>query len=198
MSNRYREEEKEEMLKKAESEDSVQDEEIEEVILDDSNAVDLEKEELIVELNKYKDLYLRTLAEFENYKKRMNEERIRERKYFNQSLMERLVSALDIFDRTINIETDDEKLKNFLIGFKMINDNLKQILEDEGVKLIESIGKQFDPSVHHAIETTYDENYEEGVIIEEIQRGYTFKDRVLRAALVKVNKKVKEENNNNE
>jgi molecular chaperone GrpE len=128
----------------------------------------------------------------------MNEERIRERKYFNQSLMERLVSALDIFDRTINIETDDEKLKNFLIGFKMINDNLKQILEDEGVKLIESIGKQFDPSVHHAIETTYDENYEEGVILEEIQRGYTFKDRVLRAALVKVNKKVKEENNNNE
>lgn len=198
MSNRYREEEKEEMLKKAESEDSVQDEEVEEVTLDDSNAVDLEKEELIVELNKYKDLYLRTLAEFENYKKRMNEERIRERKYFNQSLMERLVSALDIFDRTINIETDDEKLKNFLIGFKMINDNLKQILEDEGVKLIESIGKQFDPSVHHAIETTYDENYEEGVIIEEIQRGYTFKDRVLRAALVKVNKKVKEENNNNE
>ncbi len=198
MSNRYREEEKEEMLKKAESEDSVQDEEVEEVTLDDSNAVDLEKEELIVELNKYKDLYLRTLAEFENYKKRMNEERIRERKYFNQSLMERLVSALDIFDRTINIETDDEKLKNFLIGFKMINDNLKQILEDEGVKLIESIGKQFDPSVHHAIETTYDENYEEGVILEEIQRGYTFKDRVLRAALVKVNKKVKEENNNNE
>lgn len=198
MSNRYREEEKEEMLKKAESEDSVQDEEVEEVTLDDTNAVDLEKEELIVELNKYKDLYLRTLAEFENYKKRMNEERIRERKYFNQSLMERLVSALDIFDRTINIETDDEKLKNFLIGFKMINDNLKQILEDEGVKLIESIGKQFDPSVHHAIETTYDENYEEGVILEEIQRGYTFKDRVLRAALVKVNKKVKEENNNNE
>lgn len=196
MSNRYREEEKDEMVNNEEEqmhEDNVK--QTEECATEEI-AVDIEKEQLVAELNKYKDLYLRTLAEFENYKKRMNEERIRERKYFNQSLMEKLVDSLDIFDRTINIKTDDEKLKNFLIGFKMINDNLKQVIESEGVKLIESIGKPFDPTLHHAIDTGYDENYEEGIIIEEIQRGYTFKDRLLRPALVKVNKKNKEENNN--
>lgn len=199
---RYREEEKDEMEKKQQEENkenSTASEEVKEVSLDETNEVkeetqDFEKEELIAEVNKYKDLYLRTLADTENYKKRINEERIRERKYFNQSLIEKFVNALDIFDKTISIKTDDEKLKNFLIGFEMINNNLKQILIDEGVSLIESVGKQFDPSVHHAIETGYDETKEEGIILEEIQRGYKFKDRVLRAALVKVNKKNKEEN----
>lgn len=194
MSNRYREEEKEELLKEQTNENANSSEEVDEVTLDESNAVFFDKEELVSEINKYKDLYLRSQAELENFKKRINEERIRERKYFNQGLMEKFVNTLDIFDRTINIKTDDEKLKNFLIGFEMINNNLKQILADEGVKLIESVGKQFDPAVHHAIETDYDETKEEGIVLEEIQRGYTFKDRVLRAALVKVNKKNKEEN----
>ena len=160
---RYREEEKDEMEKKQQEENkenSTASEEVKEVSLDETNEVkeetqDFEKEELIAEVNKYKDLYLRTLADTENYKKRINEERIRERKYFNQSLIEKFVNALDIFDKTISIKTDDEKLKNFLIGFEMINNNLKQILIDEGVSLIESVGKQFDPSVHHAIETSY-------------------------------------------
>lgn len=187
---RYREEEKEEIL---ENQDSDTEEVVDEVTLDETNEVDNEKEELKSELNKTKEQYLRTLAEVENYKKRTNEERIRERKYFNQSLIEKFVNTLDIFDRTINIKTDDEKLKNFLIGFEMINNNMKQILADEGVKLIESIGKKFDPAIHHAIDTAYDEEKEEGIILEEVQRGYMFKDRVLKAALVKVNQKNKEE-----
>lgn len=191
MNNRYREEEKEEKTTQNESSDNIDD--VETVTLDESNEVDLDKEELVKEVNKYKELYLRTLAEVENYKKRINEERIKERKYFNQSLIEKFVNTLDIFDKTINIETEDKVLKNFLIGFEMINNNLKQILADEGVKLIESVGKVFDPRVHHAVETAVDETKEDGVILEEIQRGYTFKDRVLKAALVKVNKLNKEE-----
>ena len=187
---RYREEEKEEIL---ENQDSSIDEVVEEVTLDKTNEVDNEIEELKLELNKTKEQYLRTLAELENFKKRTNDERIRERKYFNQSLIEKFVNAIDIFDRTVNIKTDDEKLKNFLIGFEMINNNLKQILVDEGVKPIESTGKKFDPAFHHAIDTAYDEEKEEGIILEEVQRGYMFKDRVLRAALVKVNQKNKEE-----
>ena len=191
MNNRYREEEKEEKTTQNESSDNIDD--VETVTLDESKEVDLDKEELVKEVNKYKELYLRTLAEVENYKKRINEERIKERKYFNQSLIEKFVNTLDIFDKTINIKTEDKVLKNFLIGFEMINNNLKQILADEGVKLIESVGKEFDPRFHHAVETAVDETKEDGVILEEIQRGYTFKDRVLKAALVKVNKLNKEE-----
>lgn len=191
MNNRYREEEKEEKTTQNESSDNIDD--VETVTLDESKEVDLDKEELVNEVNKYKELYLRTLAEVENYKKRINEERIKERKYFNQSLIEKFVNTLDIFDKTINIKTEDKVLKNFLIGFEMINNNLKQILADEGVKLIESVGKEFDPRFHHAVETAVDETKEDGVILEEIQRGYTFKDRVLKAALVKVNKLNKEE-----
>ena len=191
MNNRYREEEKEEKTTQNESSDNIDD--VETVTLDESKEVDLDKEELVKEVNKYKELYLRTLAEVENYKKRINEERIKERKYFNQSLIEKFVNTLDIFDKTINIETEDKVLKNFLIGFEMINNNLKQILADEGVKHIESVGKEFDPRFHHAVETAVDETKEDGVILEEIQRGYTFKDRVLKAALVKVNKLNKEE-----
>jgi len=206
MNNRYREEEKQETLntettKTMENEktnpsvdasENVENRE-EKQIPDQTTELKAQIEALQVEVNKYRDLYLRSLAEMENFKKRINEERIRERKYFNQGLMEKLVDALDIFDKTVNIETDDEKLKNFLIGFKMINNNLKQILEAEGVKLIVSLGQPFNPAFHHAIDTGYDERYEEDVVIEEIQRGYLFKDRLLRPALVKVNKKNKEE-----
>lgn len=194
MHNRYREEEK--LEKELAKEQGTEEEEIkeEEIDLANSKEVDFNLEKLQIELNSYKEKYLRTLAEAENYKKRINDERIRERKYFNQSLFERIVETVDVFDRTVNFNTDDEKLKNFLIGFQMINKELKQILADEGVKEIESVGLKFNPAVHHAIEVAYDENYAEDIILAEVQRGYTYKDRILRAALVKVNKK--EEINN--
>ena len=75
--------------------------------------------------------------------------------------------------------------------------NLKQVLEDEGVKKIEvKIGDKPDPKYHHELQRDYDENYEEGVILQELQSGYMYKDRILRPTLVKVNKK--EEGKENE
>ena len=93
------------------------------------------------------------------------------------------------------MKTDNEELKNFLLGFQMINKNFKDVLEKNGVKKINALGEKFDPRFHHAVETTYDENVEEGLIIQEMQTGYMYKDRVLRVSLVKVNQKPKEENN---
>ena len=129
------------------------------------------------------------MADTENFKRRIDEERIRERKYGSQRIMEKMVNALDIFDQAVNIETDDEKLKGFLTGFIMINNSLKQILEEEGVKPIKALGEQFDPRYHHAVEVDWDETKAENTVIQEIQKGYLFKDRILRASLVKVNKK---------
>ena len=79
----------------------------------------------------------------------------------------------------------------------MINNNLKQALEEEGVKKIKAVGEKFDPRYHHAVETAWDESKEEGIVLSEMQTGYMYKDRVLRPSLVKVNKKeeIKEETN---
>lgn len=148
------------------------------------------------ELKRITNSYLRVLADFENFKKRTNEERIKERKYVYQSLFEKMINVIDIFDKAVNMPTDDEKLKNFLMGFKMINDNLKQILEAEGVKKIDALNQKFDPNFHHAMETEWDETKEENIILCELQTGYMYKDRLLRPSLVKVNQKSKGNDNN--
>ncbi|HHU21041.1 MAG TPA: nucleotide exchange factor GrpE [Acholeplasma sp.] len=161
-------------------------------------AEDLEILELKAEVAKLSDLYLRTLADAENFKKRINDERTRERKYASQSLLEKLVNVTDIFDKAVNSNVDDEKLKNFLIGFQMINKNIQDILEEEGVSKIESLGKIFDPKVHHAVETVNDEEKEDNIIVQERQTGYYYKDRILRPALVVVNKINNEDNKEEE
>lgn len=188
MANRYREEEKQE--KELNPENVSESNEELEVVEEDSEEIKKLKEENA----KLKEQYLKVLADSENYRKRIDDERIRERKYGCQRLIEKIIPSIDIFDKAVNVKTDDEKLKNFLIGFEMINNNLKQTLEDEGVKKIKAVGEKFDPKFHHAVETEWIEGMEEDVIISEMQTGFMFKDRVLRPSLVKVNKK----NNENE
>ena len=112
MHNRYREEEKEELMQEKETapENKNQEEDAAvEVEIEVENLEDFKK--LQEEVKRLNDLYLRTLAEAENFKRRINEERIRERKYGAQSLLEKLVAVVDIFDKAVNVETDDEKLK---------------------------------------------------------------------------------------
>ncbi|MBP5550855.1 MAG: nucleotide exchange factor GrpE [Bacilli bacterium] len=185
--NRYREEELEEQEKNGTVEEKFDDSPQKEPLS--------EVDELKLKLEEKNNDYLRALAELENYKKRINEERNRERKYAYQSLLEELIAGFDIFDKALNMKTDNEELKNFLLGFQMINKNFKDVLEKNGVKKINALGEKFDPRFHHAVETTYDENVEEGLIIQEMQTGYMYKDRVLRVSLVKVNQKPKEESN---
>ena len=185
--NRYREEELEEQEKNGTVDEKLDNSPQEEPLS--------EVDELKKKLEEKNNDYLRALAELENFKKRINEERNRERKYAYQSLLEELIAGFDIFDKALNMKTDNEELKNFLLGFQMINKNFKDVLEKNGVKKINALGEKFDPRFHHAVETTYDENVEEGLIIQEMQTGYMYKDRVLRVSLVKVNQKPKEESN---
>lgn len=191
MNNRYREEEKQTKTDTTDSETEVKIEEPEECCVPNN-------EEIIEENKKLKDQYLRVLADAENFKRRIDEERIRERKYGSQRVMEKLVSVVDVFDQAVNMKTEDEKLKNFLAGFVMVNNSLKQILEEEGVKTIKAINEPFDPKYHHAMETGWDETKADNIVTEELQRGYLFKDRILRASLVKVNKKPETKENKQE
>jgi len=195
MNNRYREEERleeEQNQKNKKKEKTIEvktkKEEKKAKKKEEEQAEDLEILELRTEVAKLSDLYLRTLAEAENFKKRINDERMRERKYASQSLLERLVNVTDIFDKAVNSNVDDEKVKNFLIGFQMINKNLQDLLEDEGVTKIKAKGEVFDPKVHHAVETITDLEQDDNIIVQERQTGYYYKDRILRPSLVVVNK----------
>lgn len=136
-----------------------------------------------------KDKLLRNAAELENYKRRMNEERIKERKYASCELVTNLVGILNNLDKCVNMETEDQMLKNFLIGFKMINNQLFDCLKNDGLEEIKAeIDMPFDPNVHNAIETVENPEKESGVIVEVLQKGYKYKDRVIKPTMVKVNK----------
>lgn len=144
-------------------------------------------EALEKELAEYKDKYLRNLAEFENFKKRMHNERIQDRKYASKALIGEILNPLDQLDRIVNMATDNELLKNFLIGFKMINDQLFQVLQADGIKEIDAKQKPFDPNIHHAIEKVSHPEQPNGIVIEVVQKGYMYKDQLIRPAMVKVN-----------
>ena len=141
---------------------------------------------LVQEVANLKDDLLRNRADLENFKRRNNEERIRERKYALQDFLMELIDVIDIYDKAVSVKTDDEKLNKFLSGFIMINNRLKQILEHYEVKQIDALNKPFDPSFHSAIEAIKVDGVEPNTVVEVIITGYTYKDRVLRPSMVKV------------
>lgn len=186
INNRYREEEKDEINN---SDDNVKEEAKEE-------NKDVDVNDLLKQINELKNEVLLAKANEINFKKHLEEDRIKSIKYANQGLLEKFVEQIDLFDSVINMKTDDPVLKNFLIGFEMINNNFKQILNDEGVKKIDvKIGDDFDPKYHHPFDTDWNEEYKENAILAELKGGYTYKDRVLRPTLVKINKKEEVKNN---
>lgn len=135
------------------------------------------------------DKLLRNAADVENYKKRTQDERIKERKYASVGLVSELIQPLEYLNLSVNMETDNEVLKNFLVGFQMINKQIFDVLEHDGLKAIEcNVGDVFDPTKHHAIEVEANEEFENDSIIQVMQRGYMYKDRILRPTMVKVNK----------
>ncbi len=150
--------------------------------------------ELERQVKEFNDKYLRALADQENFKKRIQNERQIEKKYAASHFANELLVPYEQFVKVVEFPTDNELLKNFLIGFKMIKDQFQQILENEGVKEIKALNEKFDPSIHHAIEKDHDNTKESGIITEVLQKGYYFKDRVLRPAMVKVNERSEEQN----
>ena len=153
-----------------------------------NNKLEKEVKELTDQVAFLKDQLLRNQAELENFKRRTNEERIRERKYAMQDFFSEIISVIDTFDRVVSAKTDDEKLKKYLTGFVMINNNIKQIMENYGVKKIDCLNKPFDPAYHQAIEVVEVEGVEPNIVVEVIAEGYLYKDRVLRPSMVKVSK----------
>lgn len=154
-------------------------------------------EKLETEILELKDKLLRNVAELENFKKRIQAERINDRKYASKTLISDILSPLEQLNMAVNMKTDHDLLKNFLIGFKMINDNLFNVLLNDGLKEIDAENKPFDPNLHYAIEKINDKTKPNGVNVEVIQKGYMYKDQLLRPSMVKYNE-WSEENGKNE
>ncbi len=144
-------------------------------------------ESLEKEIKELRDKMLRNAAELENFKKRMTQERINDRKFASKNLVNEILTPLEQMNKIVNMTTDNDLLKNFLTGFKMINDQCFNVLISDGLKEIDALDKPFDPKVHYAIEKVEDHEKPNGINLEVIQKGYTYKEQILRPAMVKVN-----------
>lgn len=130
---------------------------------------------------------VRLQAEFDNYKRRTLKEREADRKYKSQDLITELLPAIDNFERALQVEVTEEN-KSIIDGIMMVYRQLQEALTSQGVEPIKTEGEVFDPNLHHAVMQIEDENMESNVVVEELQKGYQLKDRVIRPAMVKVNK----------
>jgi molecular chaperone GrpE len=132
--------------------------------------------------------FLRTQADFDNFRRRSRQEKEDFAKYASSKLVEQLLPVLDNFERAIAASKDSRDLDSLLKGIEMTQRQLGQVLEQEGLKPMEVAGELFNPEFHQAIMQVDSDEHEEGTIIEELQKGYVFKDKVLRPAMVKVTK----------
>ena len=140
-----------------------------------------------------KNDYLKVYAEMENTKRRIKEEAIKDRKYASQKVVGELIQPIDMLIQILNMPAPSPEVQNYLIGFQMIANQLLEVLKNEGLAPIK-VEKDFDPKYMEAMQTECIEGYEENQVIRVLQAGYMYKDRVLRPALVVVNKKeIKEE-----
>lgn len=142
---------------------------------------------LEAELEEKENRYLRLQADFENSRRRARLDYEAAQKYRSQSLITDLLPVLDNFERALNVETDIEQTKSLLQGMEMIQRSLLDALKKEGIEPIEAQGKEFDPNFHQAVMQVAEEGYESNIVVEEFQKGYLLKDRVIRPAMVKVN-----------
>ena len=135
------------------------------------------------------DKNLRLQAEFINYRNRTASEISEMLKYEGEEFIKELLPIVDNFERAILLDDRDlsDDVSKFLSGFKMVYGNLISIFDKMEIKEIDCLGKEFDPGFAEAVLTEHDENKPENVILEVIMKGYTYKGKVIRPAMVKVN-----------
>ncbi len=141
------------------------------------------KDILIEELN---DKYMRTFAEFDNFRKRSEKEKAAMFEVGAKSIIERMLPIVDSFERGLATLSEEEKSQPFADGMDKVYKQLMKALEEAGVTPIEAVGKEFDPNLHNAVMHGEDENLGENIIAEEYQKGYMYRESVVRYSMVKV------------
>lgn len=141
------------------------------------------KDEQIEELN---DRVKRQMAEFENFRKRTEKEKTQMFDLGSKSIIEKILPVIDNFERGFTTVEETDKEDAFVVGMDMVYKQLMTELENAGVKPIEALGQEFDPEFHNAVMQVESEEYESGVVAQEFQKGYMYKDTVVRHSMVAV------------
>lgn len=151
---------------------------------------DKEKDELLKANLELKEKVLRITAEMQNMRRRYDLDMASLYKYDGFDLVEKLLPILDNFERALKIKTEGSE--KFLDGFKMIYDNLISILKNKGITELEVLNKEFDPNIMNAVVTEINNEVVENTVLEVLQKGYMYNDRLIRPAMVKVSEKESE------
>ena len=141
------------------------------------------KDEKIEELT---DKLTRQMAEFDNFRKRTEKEKSQMYEVGAKDIIEKILPVVDNFERGLDTVKEEEKEDPFVQGMEKVYKHLLTTLEGIDVKPIEAVGQQFDPNFHNAVMHVEDENFGENVVAEEFQKGYTYRDSVVRHSMVKV------------
>lgn len=141
------------------------------------------KDQKIEELN---DKLIRSMAEFDNFRKRSDKEKSQMYDIGAKSIVEKILPIVDNFERGLGTISDKEKEGAFAQGIDMIYKQLMVALEEVGVKPIEAVGNEFDPNLHNAVMHGEDENLGANIVSDEFQKGYMYRDTVVRHSMVKV------------
>lgn len=143
-------------------------------------------ESIRLERDSFRDQYLRALADFQNFRRRTELERVEFRRYAAEDLVRALLPLLDNFERTIAAAEGGATTESLVGGVQAMDRQLKAALEAKDLSRIPTVGHPFDPDVHEALVTEQDDSVEPGTVLAELEPGYKLGDRVLRAARVKV------------
>jgi len=172
-------------------EETTEETSVEETVAEDKDtAKEDESDELALlkeKLEKEEERYLRLLADFDNLKRRNQIDRVAQEKYRAQNLLTDLLPVLDNFERALQVEATTEDAKSMKQGIEMVYRSLVEATTKEGLEPIATENVPFDPNIHHAVMQEKDDTKESGIVLQELQKGYMLKDRVLRPAMVKVN-----------
>jgi len=146
-------------------------------------ALAAERDRLIAESQDLQDRLLRRQAEFENFRRRAERERADILEYASTDTVRSLLPIIDDFERALKVESAD---KEYVRGMELIYNRLSEALKKLGLEPIEAVGQMFDPNLHHAVDREETQEHEDQKVLDEYQRGYYFRGKLLRPAMVKV------------
>lgn len=183
------EQEKEILEEEVNTEETVEDTVAEETAAKEAaEAEEPDAAQLQAQLDELNQRFLRTAADFENYKRRTALEKDDLLKYSNAKIIGELLPVLDNFQLALKTNSDNKEVLNVVKGVDMIYRQLLQVLEGAGMSKIEAVGHAFDPNLHEAIMQVDDDSVPEDTVVEELRAGYMLKERVIRPSMVKVSR----------